>query len=246
MRLYNELQSKSRRSKRDVEDRSFGKHVIQESLKALEVDHIDILVSNAGLQDISEYKPAVDTTYEYFEKVMTSNTWTPMSLSLECIPYMRPGGRIIMNSSGSSKNAPGDPLLVYCASKAAMDATARNLAVIFGLSKGITVNSIGTGATDTDSLKKVMAKYGEKFTKYTEESHPLQRLGTPREIADIISFVASPEASWINGEWCRPLLSHTVMLLSCVPNGAIKLTESDLKIGNQIPANGGNMLNSQG
>lgn len=140
----------------DVRNRGFGKYVIEESLKALETDHIDILVSNAGLQDISEYVPASQTTYQDFEKLMTSHAWSPMSLALEVIPHMPAGGRIIMNSAGSSKEAPGDPLLCACASKAALDAITRNLAVIYGQSKGITVNSIGCGPTETDTLKTVM------------------------------------------------------------------------------------------
>ena len=88
---------------------------------------------------------------------------------------------------------------MHCASKAAMDSIARNLAVIFGPAKGITVNSIGTGATDTDSLRKSMEANGSEFRKACENMSPLGRLGEAREVANIIGFVASPEASWING-----------------------------------------------
>ena len=81
-----------------------------------------------------------------------------------------------------------------------MDSIARNLAVIFGPAKGITVNSIITGATDTDSLGKSIEASGSEVRKVYENLSPLGRLGEPREVASIIGFVASPEASWINGD----------------------------------------------
>lgn len=184
----------------DCRDREFGRRVIQESLQLLLTDRIDILVSNAGIQDIREYTAAAETKYEDFEKCMVGHAWAPLSLCVECIPYMPPGGRIIMNSAASSKMAVGDPLVSACASKAAMDAIARNLAVVYGQSKGVTVNSIGCGATETETLKRTLRERGEQLGKYTASLSILDRIGRPEEVASIISFVASPEASWINGE----------------------------------------------
>ena len=184
----------------DVCDSNFGKHVVESALKELQVDHIDILVSNAGLQDIGDHATSATMTKDKFDLAMTAQAWAPLHLSLEAIKYMPRGGRVILNSSGSSKMANGDPFIMHCASKAAMDSVARNLAVIFGSVKGITVNSIGTGATDTDSLRKSMEANGPDFRKFCENLSPLGRLGEAREVANIIGFVASPEASWINGE----------------------------------------------
>ena len=61
-----------------------------------------------------------------------------------------------MCSSGASKKAYGDPMLLQAISKAATDAVARNLGAQFGKDKGITVNSIGVGSPDTESLMQVM------------------------------------------------------------------------------------------
>lgn len=186
--------------KADVKHRDFGKEVIHQSLSRLSTDHIDILVSNAGVQDIDDHVPASQMSYEHFEKIMIGQAWAPLQLSIEAIKYMSAGGRIIMNSSGSSKMANGDPFIMHCCSKAAMDSIARNLAVIYGPRMGITVNSIGCGCTDTESLRKSIQVNGPEFGKLAENLSPLKRLGRPEEVANIISFVASPEASWINGK----------------------------------------------
>lgn len=83
-----------------------------------------------------------------------------------------------------------------------MDFIARNLAVIYGPSLGITVNSIGCGCSDTETMKRSIQVNGPEFGQLVENLSPLKRLGQPEEVANIISFVASPEASWINGEFC--------------------------------------------
>ena len=184
----------------DVRDPDFGTHVVSCALTQLNVSQIDILVSNAGLQDIDDHKLAANITKADFDLAMTAQAWAPLQLSIAAIAHMPRGGRVILNSSGSSKGAYGDPYVMHCASKAAMDSIARNLAIAYGPAKGITVNSIGAGATDTDSLRKAMeVNGGAPVKKMMEELSPLKRLGEAKEVASIIAFVASPEASWING-----------------------------------------------
>ena len=184
----------------DVRNPNFGTHVVSSALTQLNVSQIDILVSNAGLQDIDDHKLAANITKADFDLAMTAQAWAPLQLSIAAIAHMPRGGRVILNSSGSSKGAYGDPYVMHCASKAAMDSIARNLAIAYGPAKGITVNSIGTGATNTDSLRKAIeVNGGEPVRKMMEELSPLERLGEAKEVASIIAFVASPEASWING-----------------------------------------------
>ncbi|KEF61010.1 uncharacterized protein A1O9_02574 [Exophiala aquamarina CBS 119918] len=160
----------------------------------------DISPDCRAVADIDDHVPASQMSYEHFEKIMIGQAWASLQLLVEAIKHMSAGGRIIMNSSGSSKMANGDPFIMHCCSKAAMDSIARNLAVIYGPSMGITVNSIGCGCTDTESLRKSIQVNGPEFGKLTENLSPLKRLGRPEEVASIISFVASPEASWINCE----------------------------------------------
>ena len=195
----------------DVREPNFGTHVVSRALTQLSVSQIDILVSNAGLQDIDDHKLAADITKADFDLAMTAQAWAPLQLSIAAIAHMPRGGRVILNSSGSSKGAYGDPYVMHCASKAAMDSIARNLAVAYGPAKDITINSIGTGATDTDSLKKAIeVNGGAPVKKMMEELSPLKRLGQAKEVASIIAFVASPEASWINGTFLALCLRSAV------------------------------------
>lgn len=77
---------------------------------------------------------------------------------------------------------------------------ARYLAVIYRPRLRITVNSIGCGRTDAESLRKSILVNGSEFGKLTENMSPLKKLSRPQEVASIIAFMASPEASWINAE----------------------------------------------
>ena len=92
----------------------------------------------------------------------------------------------------------GDPNVGHCFSKAAMDSIAANLALVYGKDSKLTVNSIGVGATDTESLRGADQRFPGYFQMAASMS-PLNRVGTPEEVASIIAFVASPAASWING-----------------------------------------------
>ena len=142
----------------DVCDPQCGKQVIARALKDLHTDRIDILVCNAGIQSTDSLRRVREVTKEDVDLYMCAQAWTPLSLAQEVYQYMPRGGRIAMCSSGVSKKALGDPMLLHAISKAAMDAVARNLGAQFGKDKGITVNSIGVGSTDTQSLRNVMGQ----------------------------------------------------------------------------------------
>ncbi|KAF4621940.1 hypothetical protein G7Y89_g14404 [Cudoniella acicularis] len=180
----------------DVCDPKCGKHVVSRAMKDLQTDRIDILVCNAGIQSANTLRPAREVTKEDVDLFMCAQAWTPLFLAQEVYPHMPRGGRIVMCSSGASKKAYGDPMLLQAMSKAAMDAVARNLGAQFGKDKGITVNSIGVGSTDTESLRDVMGQH-EKLRSRMENNSVLERIGTVEEVASIISFVCSPEASWL-------------------------------------------------
>lgn len=65
---------------------------------------------------------------------------------------------------------------------------------------GVTVNTISVGATDTDAIKESVKQWGSQFEEMAKSFSLLKRFGEPDEVAKIIAFVASPQASWIIGE----------------------------------------------
>lgn len=187
----------------DTMDVNCGKKVIATALKDLKVDHLDIVVSNAAIHDIGTYsRPVAETDKQLFDLVMGGCTWTPMQMALEAAKVMPPGGRIVLNSSTASRVGTKGGLLLYSMAKAALESTARNLAFEWGASKGITINSISIGATDTASMTYVKNHLPD-IVKTIESGSSLNRIASAEEVANIIAFVASADASWINGN-CVP------------------------------------------
>jgi len=102
-----------------------------------------------------------------------------------------PGGRIVNFSSGQSLGPmPGE--LAYVATKGAIEAFTRTLAVEVG-PKGITVNAVNPGPTDTGWMTEELEQ--ELIHKF-----PLGRIGQPGDIARLVAFLASEEAAWITGQ----------------------------------------------
>jgi len=102
-----------------------------------------------------------------------------------------PGGRIVNFSSGQSLGPmPGE--LAYVATKGAIEAFTRTLAVEVG-PKGITVNAVNPGPTDTGWMTEELEQ--ELIHKF-----PLGRIGQPGDVARLVAFLASEEAAWITGQ----------------------------------------------
>lgn len=156
-----------------------------------ELGGVDIVVANAG---VFMAKPTAEVSEEEYERMFAINTRGVFFLLQQAARHLRPGGRVICISTAATRMAtPGGGL--YCASKAAVEQFVRALAVELA-PRGITVNTISPGFTDTDML----AAGGTEFQQYGASLSPFKRLGTPTEIASAVSFLASSEAAWITGQ----------------------------------------------
>ncbi|MEU4621392.1 SDR family oxidoreductase [Actinoplanes sp. NPDC023801] len=155
-------------------------------------DGLDILVNNAG---VALAKPITEITPADFDRIMTINTKFPLFALQAAAPLMRDGGRII-NISSINTVVPGPGGALYSASKAALEQVTKVAARELG-PRGITVNTVSPGATDTEMLRSVNTPEGlERVAAFTA----LQRLGTPADVAAVIAFLAGPDSAWITGQ----------------------------------------------
>ena len=153
---------------------------------------LDILVNNAG---VSESTPLLNYTEETFDKVFDLNVKGVFVASRVAAEYMvEMGAGVILNTS-SMVSRDGQPSgFAYPASKFAVNGLTLSLARELG-PKGIRVNAVAPGITETDMMKAVPKEIIEPMIAQV----PLRRLGQPEDIANAFAFLASEEASYITG-----------------------------------------------
>jgi glucose 1-dehydrogenase len=155
----------------------------------------DILVNNAGMEIRSDFW---DTTEEQYDKVMAVNLRGPFFLAQAFVQRLRAAkkpGRIINISSVHEDMAfPG--FTTYCCSKGGMRMMMRNLTVELG-PLGITINNVAPGAISTPINKALLADKPKLDALL--RNIPLGRLGTVENVAQMVAFLASDEASYVSG-----------------------------------------------
>ncbi|KAF2967931.1 hypothetical protein GQX73_g5635 [Xylaria multiplex] len=155
---------------------------------------IDVLVANAGTMPLQDLEHLTEST---FDSTFALNVKGPLFLTQAASPHMPPGGRVIFISTGVARFSsvlPGYSL--YAATKGAVEQLTRVLSKDLGR-KGITVNAVAPGPTDTELFREGKS---EAMIKGIASANPFNRLGTPSEIAEVVAFVASPESSWVSGQ----------------------------------------------
>lgn len=164
--------------------------------KALdELGSVEILINNAAS---AARLPTVETDAALIDELMAVNVRSPLLLIAALVPSMTAhGGGSIVNLSSVSALVGTPRRAAYAASKAALDAATRSLAIELGPS-GIRVNSVAPGVVDTALWAKNKAVPGVVET--IEAQTPLRRWATPDDIADVIVFLASDAARFITGE----------------------------------------------
>ena len=153
---------------------------------------IDILVNNAG---VSESTPFTQYTEEDFDRVMDLNVkgvFNATRAASECM--VARGSGVILSTSSMVSIYDQPSGFAYPASKFAVNGLTVSLARELG-PKGIRVNAVAPGITETDMMKAVPKEVIEPMIKQI----PLRRLGQPEDIANAFVFLASDEASYITG-----------------------------------------------
>lgn len=156
---------------------------------------LDILVNNAGILSYNDFEAITD---EQWEQVVGTNLRGQFYCARSAVKLMGKGSRIINIASISSGGAGvGFPKLAhYTASKGGVVGMTENMALELGR-KGITVNAIGPGAIDTDMSKMVTAD--KNVLTGLLMRIPMGRIGKPEDIGAAAAFLASDEASYVNG-----------------------------------------------
>jgi 3-oxoacyl-[acyl-carrier protein] reductase len=151
-------------------------------------NRLDILVNNAGK---FMPKPLDDTTEEEFDSVIALNAKGPYFAMQEAAKVLKDGGRIVnISTGGTHLHFPG--ATAYLGSKAALEQYTKGLAQELA-SKGVTVNTVSPGFTETGMMTEEYRQIGIQLT-------PMKRLGVPKDIADVVAFIVSEEARWLTGQ----------------------------------------------
>jgi glucose 1-dehydrogenase len=167
--------------------------VIEEGVRRM--GHIDILVNNAGIE---RFAPFLEATEDDYDLVLNVNLKGPFFLAQAFVRHLRESGRTgrIINISSVHEDLPFPNFTSYCASKGGLKMLMRNLAVELG-PLGITVNNIAPGAIRTPMNVEVTD--APQLVNELVANIPLNRLGTPQDVAGAAVFLASPDADYITG-----------------------------------------------
>lgn len=154
----------------------------------------DILVNNAGGQFVS---PALDISPNGFKAVMELNiqgTWQMMNAYARALVNAKCGGSIV--NIVYQHTGPYKLISHGAAARAAVTNLSKSLALEWG-PHDIRVNLVGPGYTDTDAIHRYDDKHNMEAVKY----QPIQRLGSPQEIADAVCFLSSPASDFTTGAY---------------------------------------------
>lgn len=175
----------------DVESRA----QISEAFKSIDQLNVEIVVNNAG--SISR-APAIDTALEDWDRIIDTNLNSVFQISQLCAKSMlaKGHGRIINIASLLSFQG-GINVPAYTASKHAVAGITKALANEWG-AKGVTVNAIAPGYISTDNTQALRNDVDRNTSILARI--PIGRWGTPEDLAAVAVFLASPAASYINGE----------------------------------------------
>ena len=153
---------------------------------------IDIVVNNAGM---SSSTPLINYTEEEYDKIANLNIKSVFTISKVAVSYLEETKGVIINTS-SMVSIYGQPSgVMYPASKFAVNGMTKSLARELA-PKGIRVNAVAPGITETDMVASLPKEVIEPLIK----TIPLGRIGTPQDVANAILFLASDLASYVTGE----------------------------------------------
>jgi 3-oxoacyl-[acyl-carrier protein] reductase len=186
----------------DVAQASECQRVVRETVDRF--GGIDVLFNNVGIQPLTSYKNVEDTTEEMWDRILDVNLKSYFLMSKYALPEIRRrGGGAVINTASvqglqSQKGVPA-----YAASKGGILSLTRQMALDYA-AENIRVLAICPGtiltelartlaSSEPDGMDAALERYGR--------GHPIGRIGTPQDIANLVLFLASDKASFMTGEY---------------------------------------------
>ncbi|HEY2697421.1 MAG TPA: SDR family oxidoreductase [Pseudonocardiaceae bacterium] len=152
------------------------------------IGELDIVIANAA--DALQL-PLIDCTEADYDRIFNTNTKGVFFTLQQAARRLRDNGRIIVTSTGGTQMLMTE-LSLYLGSKGAVEQFTRVLARELG-GRGITVNSLSPGFTDTDLLP-------DRDREVAAGASPFNRVGQPADVAEVAVFLSGPSARWITGQ----------------------------------------------
>lgn len=180
----------------DVTEPNFAKDIIEATIKRF--GKLDILINNAGI--LHKYESLQNMDFDAYAQIMNTNLTSVLKLMKEAIPHLEKTKGNVVNVSSFAGHRAIPTVLAYSISKAGLDQLTKCSSLELA-SKGIRVNSVNPGVIITDIQKKA-GLTDESYAKYLEHNksvHPLGRVGHVNEVATVIAFLASDDASFMTG-----------------------------------------------
>ncbi len=172
-----------------------------------EFGRVDILVNNVGILIL---KSLMETTREDFDALMDVNCWSHLAAMQAAVPAMRRvGGGSIINVASVGAYVALPNVSAYNASKAAVLGMTKAAAVEFA--PDIRVNAVSPGGITTEMSRVHLESFDDKeaATKMLTGRQLIKRYGRPEEIASVIAFLASEDASFITGADIKAEAGHS-------------------------------------
>lgn len=179
----------------DVTNDSQVHHAVDEIINKF--GRLDVLVNAAGHISTGSIE---ETSLSAWDAMMNVNLRSVFQLMQLAAPYLiKTKGNVVNVSSVTGlRSFPG--VLAYCVSKAAVDQLTRCAALELA-AKGVRVNAVNPGVVITEIHKRggMSEEAYANFLEHSKTTHPLGRVGDPKEIAELVFYLASEKASWITG-----------------------------------------------
>ena len=185
----------------DVSRAADCRRVVEEAVSVF--GGVDVLFNNVGIQPPESYKNVESTPEDMWDRIIDVNLKSYFLMSKYAIPEMRRrGGGVIVNNA-SVQGLQSMPLVpAYAASKGGVLSLTRQMALDYAR-ENIRVLAICPGTIDTEMVRTSAAREGgdvEETLRRYGQSHPLGRIGTGQDIANLVLFLAGDKASFMTGE----------------------------------------------